>query len=378
MSCGQERGPWPNQSELDELRSRERSMAQLEREVGAQSIDATRLKMEKETMQDLLNWDSDTWQDQSPRRTNSVSSVLTQDGDTTPDVVRIMPVREDSAQLDKERKLQHKISELNAKVRKLDDQSTALVQDKADLVKRIKELEKGRKPLQEKNRKFLEKNMALTVAKRNLEEKLEKLSEETSKLKCQADHNKKENQKLSEQLSFEKLERSSYEKMVRDMAGLQREVEEQETTIEALKLACKEKDRRIELIVQRRRKQRNNKAQQKVVRFLLPARPRTGIAGIKETYYGYDDDSRSVDSELSSSSRLSSSRQSLDMTMDDDGDDNVFEEFTREQYAQNYQRLAREHLELERSVALLQAQGVHSHTDPQREAKVGRGLTVAC
>jgi len=49
-------------------------------------------------------------------------------------------------------------------------------------------------------------------------------------------------------------------------------------------------------------------------------------AGIKETYYGYDDDSRSVDSELSSSSRLSSSRQSLDATIDDDGDDNVFEE----------------------------------------------------
>ena len=46
----------------------------------------------------------------------------------------LQPVREDSAQLDKERKLQHKISELNAKVRKLDDQSTALVQDKADLV----------------------------------------------------------------------------------------------------------------------------------------------------------------------------------------------------------------------------------------------------
>ena len=36
--------------------------------------------------------------------------------------------------MEKERKLQHKISELNAKVRRLDDQSTALIQDKADLV----------------------------------------------------------------------------------------------------------------------------------------------------------------------------------------------------------------------------------------------------
>jgi len=65
-------------------------MAQLEREAGAQSIDATKLRMEKESMQDLLSysWDSETWQ--SPRRTNSVSSVVTPDGDTTPDVVRIM------------------------------------------------------------------------------------------------------------------------------------------------------------------------------------------------------------------------------------------------------------------------------------------------
>jgi len=56
--------------------------------------------------------------------------------------------------------------------------------------------------------------------------------------RCQADHNKKENQKLSDQLSFEKLERSSYEKMVRDMESLRRQAEEHEKTIEALQLAC--------------------------------------------------------------------------------------------------------------------------------------------
>ena len=56
--------------------------------------------------------------------------------------------------------------------------------------------------------------------------------------RSQADHNKKENQKLSDQLSFEKLERSSYEKMVRDMESLQRQAEEHEKTVEALQLAC--------------------------------------------------------------------------------------------------------------------------------------------
>ena len=70
-------------------------MAQLEREAGAQSIDATKLRLEKESMQDLLSfsWDSETWQDRSPRCTNSVTSVVTPDGDTTPDVVRIMVSR---------------------------------------------------------------------------------------------------------------------------------------------------------------------------------------------------------------------------------------------------------------------------------------------
>ena len=67
-------------------------MSALEREVGAQSIDSTRLRMEKESMQDILNfsWDSETWQDRgTPRRALSVSSVSTPDGDVTPDIVRI-------------------------------------------------------------------------------------------------------------------------------------------------------------------------------------------------------------------------------------------------------------------------------------------------
>ena len=52
-------------------------------------------------------------------------------------------------------------------------------------------------------------------------------------------------------------------------------------------------------------------------------------AGIKETYYGYDEDTKSVDSEhsLSMSSRMSSSRVSLDTTAElDDASDDVFEE----------------------------------------------------
>ncbi len=46
-------------------------------------------------------------------------------------------------------------------------------------------------------------------------------------------------------------------------------------------------------------------------------------AGIKETYFGYDEDDTSVDSEMSSSSRVSSSRMSLDTSLEDEVFDEV-------------------------------------------------------
>ena len=45
-------------------------------------------------------------------------------------------------------------------------------------------------------------------------------------------------------------------------------------------------------------------------------------------------------------------------------------QFTREEFQQNYQRLVREHLELERSYSLLQATHGVAFTDPQREDRV--------
>ena len=46
-------------------------------------------------------------------------------------------MKDDHGSLDKERRLQNKVSELNARVRKLDDQCTALSHDKADLVSTV-------------------------------------------------------------------------------------------------------------------------------------------------------------------------------------------------------------------------------------------------
>ena len=46
-------------------------------------------------------------------------------------------------------------------------------------------------------------------------------------------------------------------------------------------------------------------------------------------------------------------------------------QFTREEFEANYQRLVREHLELEKSFAVLSAsQGGTGVVEPQREAKV--------
>lgn len=50
-------------------------------------------------------------------------------------------------------------------------------------------------------------------------------------------------------------------------------------------------------------------------------------------------------------------------------------QFTREEFQQNYQRFVREHLDLERSYALLQATHGAAFTDPQREDRVSNVIS---
>jgi len=276
------------------------------------------------------------------------------------------------------------LTELRVKLRKTEEAVASITQDKTDVMKRLKDLEKKFKQSQEKNRKFLEKNMDVTNQNRNLEEKIKKAAEENIKTKAALEKNKKEMARLNNRLNHDKQGKIFIDGLTEEINLLREQIDEDNKVIEGLKLACEEKDRRIELLVHRRRKQRVMKQQQKVVRFVLPNEQQTETskpkeqtkmmaAGIKETYYGYDEDSRSVDSVASSSSRgisLSASHVSLDNPTTPDYEDDVFDEFTRDEFEKNYQRLAKEHLELEKSFALLQSVNGQSHVDPQREGKL--------
>ncbi len=56
--------------------------------------------------------------------------------------------------------------------------------------------------------------------------------------KQQADSQKQAKEKLSEQLGCQKMDRESYELMTNELEILRRTVEEQDKTVNALKMAC--------------------------------------------------------------------------------------------------------------------------------------------
>lgn len=127
--------------------------------------------------------------------------------------------------------------------------------------------------------------------------------------------------------------------------SLQQKVSEQYKTIAALRQACSEKDRRIELIQHRKMKRRLRRSMERSAN---------------------DDDACSVDSEVSVSS-LPMDNGSNEEQLD------LWDEYAREEVERNYQQLMREHLELKKSYTLLQAQTASS-LDPEREAKLCRAL----
>ncbi|GAB1604314.1 protein MLP1 homolog isoform X2 [Argonauta hians] len=130
--------------------------------------------------------------------------------------------------------------------------------------------------------------------------------------------------------------------------SLQQKISEQYKTINALRQACSEKDRRIELIQHRKMKKRLRRSLDKC----------GNTNG--------DDDACSVDSEVSVSS----------LPMDNGTDENqldIWDEYAREEIERSYRQLMREHMDLKKSYTLLQSQTA-SAMDPERELKSCRAL----
>ncbi|XP_060066658.1 nuclear anchorage protein 1-like isoform X2 [Ylistrum balloti] len=243
------------------------------------------------------------------------------------------------------------IEELEIEMKKLQQTNDTNLQDMADQLKKIKSLEQKLKPSQEKNRKFLEKNMELTMQNRSLKDQIQVLTDENKKIKEQCEHSKKRVKSLSQQLNHEKMERGTAEIKAQELDRCKIQITELTKTVTALRQTCIEKDRRIELIQHRKRRKRWMRTQ------AIDKSP-----GVKETFFGYDEDDTSVASVDSETSFSSMSHGTL-------SDEDLCDELSREEIETQYQQLMKEHLELQRLHSLLQTQ-TGSHLDPQRENKL--------
>ncbi|XP_056005076.1 centromere protein F-like isoform X5 [Ostrea edulis] len=241
------------------------------------------------------------------------------------------------------RQLSTVVGTLEMELRKLQQSNESLAQENISQHHNIKALEQKLKPLNEKNRRFLEKNMELTNINRSLKDQLQNTVEEHKKTKDQCDQNKKRIKQLIQQLSQEKLEKGTLELQTQHCVELKRKCADQEKALEALKLSVQEKDRRIGLVQHRKRKKKVVRPQDK---------------GVKETFYGYDEEDTSLSSDIS----LSLSTGTL-------SDEELCEELSRSEIEQNYQKLMKEHLDLQRLHALLTSKS-GTHLDPEREIRL--------
>ncbi|XP_062615077.1 golgin subfamily A member 4-like isoform X3 [Saccostrea cucullata] len=235
------------------------------------------------------------------------------------------------------------IGTLELELRKLQQSNESLVQENISQHQSIKALEQRLKPLNEKNRKFLEKNVELTTLTRNLKDQIHSTTEENKKLKDQCEHCKKKIKQLTQQLHQERLEKGTLELQTQNLQELKQKCADQEKALTALRLSVQEKDRRIELVQHRKRKKKSLRPHEK---------------GVKETFYGYDEDDTSLSSDIS----LSLSTGTL-------SDEELCEELSRSEIEKNYQKLMKEHLELQRLHAILTSQ-CGTNLDPQRELKL--------
>ncbi|RUS77710.1 hypothetical protein EGW08_014522 [Elysia chlorotica] len=216
---------------------------------------------------------------------------------------------------------------------------------KHDLRKALKESKERNKELVEKCRAYLHRTRELTAQNRAYKDSSVKLLEENKKMQELLEHSKLRCLQLSRAASEASAERTWAQHTSHIMEQARLELGEAHKAIAALKQACSEKDRRIELIQHRKKRRR------------LAGPQERSIGG--ETYFGYEEDNNSVDS--------SQSRSTLS---DDDIWDDVM---SREETERNYQRLMMEHLQLQKSHNLIQKQ-TGLMQDPQREEKCRQDL----
>uniref|UniRef100_A0A673YLE1 Janus kinase and microtubule interacting protein 2 n=1 Tax=Salmo trutta TaxID=8032 RepID=A0A673YLE1_SALTR len=210
------------------------------------------------------------------------------------------------------RRNQRRMADLNSTIRKLEDRNSLLVDERNELLKRVRESEKQCKPMLEKNKVLNKRNDDLSQTLQRMEEKLKGLAKENLEMK----------EKISSHLPLKKANCKS-------LNDLDQAHDDQE--IEFLKLQVLEQQSMIDELT---------RVSSPFTNFNSP------IHIVVDTFFGYDEES--MDSETSSVASFRMDRTPA--TPDEDLDEGL----VNEESELRFRQLTREYQALQRAYALLQ------------------------
>ncbi|XP_073710180.1 janus kinase and microtubule-interacting protein 1 isoform X2 [Misgurnus anguillicaudatus] len=309
---------------MEELRSRDRVVQSLERELGVQAGQTQRLLLQRE--------ESDRHHG-SPKR--EVAPALGENTDS--------PVNQEVDERDV-RRFQLKIAELQSVIRKLEDRNALLSDERNELLKRVRETDGEIKPLVEKNKRLHKKNEELQQTLQRMEDKLKLISRENAELESLQQNSHQQNNTQQGMLKrHTSLTDLSHAHEQQEVEYLHMQISEQRGVIEEL---TQERDR---LAINKKNRRRNIK---------LPKRH------VVETYFGFDEES--VDSETSSLTSYNTDHTPA--TPEEDLEDG----FSREEAELRFRQLTREYQALQRAYALLQETA--GPVDPERHCRTREQL----
>ncbi|XP_058654405.1 janus kinase and microtubule-interacting protein 1 isoform X1 [Onychostoma macrolepis] len=307
---------------MDELKSRDRVVQSLEKELGVQAGQTQRLLLQKVESERHYG---------SPKR--EVAPSLGENSDS----VNNQDVDERDF-----RRFQLKIAELQAVIRKLEDRNTLLSDERNELLKRVRETDAEIKPLMERNKRLNKKNEELQQTLQRMEDKLKTISRENAEQKEKSQQNLQPGG-LKRHTSLTDL---SHAHEQQEVEYLRLQISEQRGVIDEL---TQERDR---LIINKKNRRKNIK---------LPRRH------VVETYFGFDEES--VDSETSSLTSYNTDRTDhTPATPEEDLEDG----FSREEAELRFRQLTREYQALQRAYALLQE--TTGPLDPERHCRTREQL----
>ncbi|XP_043530164.1 janus kinase and microtubule-interacting protein 1-like isoform X1 [Chiloscyllium plagiosum] len=331
---------------MDEIKSKDRVILALEKDLGVQTGHTQKLILQKEALDEQLVQVKEAERYYSSPKREFPSAA----GDTS-DLMgnHIKPLKEQYSlkgnfsvrepQLDERdvRRFQLKIAELNAVIRKLEDRNTLLADERNELLKRVRETESQLKPLVEKNKRLTKKNEDIMQSVQRMEDKLKKLTRENAEMK-------------------EKLASQGQLRRHTSLNDLNQTQDEQE--IEFLRLQVVEQQHIIDDLTMERERLLRSKKQKR--RSTKPHKRH-----VVETFFGFDEES--VDSETSSVASYTTDRTPA--TPEEDLDEVI----NREESELRFRQLTREYQALQRAYALLQEQ-VGGTLDVERETRTREQL----